>query len=41
VHLRADFPARDDVDWKRHVTLRYDPETDETVVKVLSRGGDA
>jgi L-aspartate oxidase len=41
VHLRADFSERDDVEWKRHVTLRYDPETDETVVKVLSRGGEA
>lgn len=41
VHLRADFPARDDVGWRHHVTLRYDPETDETVVKMLSRGGGA
>jgi len=41
VHLRADFPSRDDAVWKRHVTLRYDPETDETVVKMLNRGGEA
>jgi len=41
VHLRADYPASDDVGWKRHVTLRYDPETDETIVKLLKRGGDA
>lgn len=40
-HLRADFPVADDIHWKRHVTLRYDPETDDTLVKVLSRGGAA
>ncbi len=39
VHLRSDFPTSDDVRWKRHVTLRYDPDTDAAQVKVLGRGG--
>ncbi len=27
VHLRSDFPERDDARWRRHVTMRGDPVT--------------
>ncbi|NLO26639.1 MAG: L-aspartate oxidase [Actinobacteria bacterium] len=32
VHLRSDFPERDDVDWRRHSLIHRDPMTDEVVV---------
>ncbi|GAB4245570.1 MAG: L-aspartate oxidase [Thermoleophilia bacterium] len=38
VHLRSDFPERDDEHWRRHLTMKYDPETDEPLVRVLSEG---
>jgi L-aspartate oxidase len=41
VHLRSDFPDRDDVRWRRHVTLDYDPDSDSTQVRVLERLGGA
>ena len=33
VHLRADFPERDDADWRRHSLLRRDAVTGEAVVE--------
>ncbi|MCZ7662304.1 MAG: FAD-binding protein [Thermoleophilia bacterium] len=41
VHLRDDFPERDDEHWSRHVTLRYDQQTDGALVKVRSRKVDS
>jgi len=41
VHLRSDFPDRDDAAWSRHVTVRNDPQTDSTVVRVLGKGDQA
>ncbi len=32
VHLRSDFPERDDASWRRHVFIHRDPETGEPVV---------
>ena len=29
VHLRSDFPERDDTLWRRHVLIQRDPETDD------------
>jgi len=33
VHLRSDFPERDDVRWQRHSLVRWDPTTDEATVE--------
>ena len=39
VHLRADFPAVDDLNWQRHITLRLPPhEREEGVVGKVERG---
>jgi L-aspartate oxidase len=32
VHLRSDFPERDDTLWRRHVLIRRDPETGDSKV---------
>lgn len=32
VHLRSDFPERDDEHWRRHVLIHHDPETGESKV---------
>jgi L-aspartate oxidase len=32
VHLRSDFPERNDARWRRHVLIRRDPETGQPVV---------
>ena len=32
VHLRSDFPERDDADWRRHVLIERDAETGEQKV---------
>lgn len=34
VHLRSDFPERDDANWKRHVIVRDDPASGQTVVEL-------
>ncbi len=33
VHLRGDFPERDDAGWRRHSLVRRDPATNQTVVE--------
>jgi succinate dehydrogenase/fumarate reductase flavoprotein subunit len=33
VHLRSDFPERDDGRWRRHITVRRDPETGGPIVE--------
>lgn len=38
VHLRSDFPAADDLRWRRHVTLHYDQESNAAQVRVLAKG---
>jgi L-aspartate oxidase len=37
VHLRSDFPERDDEHWRRHVTIRNAPGREEAQVRVLHR----
>jgi L-aspartate oxidase len=32
VHLRSDFPGRDDAKWRRHVLIRRDPDTGESKI---------
>jgi L-aspartate oxidase len=34
VHLRSDFPDRDDANWRRHVVIRDDPSTGAPVVEL-------
>ncbi len=34
VHLRSDFPERDDGQWLRHTSVRSDPESGEPVVEL-------
>ncbi len=38
VHLRSDFPSRDDAHWRRHVAVSYDPDADDAVVEVRGVG---
>lgn len=40
VHLRQDFPEKDDEHWKRHVTLRYGEDVDTAPVRVRSTKGE-
>ena len=37
MHLRSDFPERDDEHWLRHVTVRYDPASETAVIRVLEK----
>ena len=39
VHLRSDFPERDDVKWRRHSLIHRDPMTDEVVVDASALKG--
>jgi L-aspartate oxidase len=37
VHLRSDFPDREDEHWRRHVTIKNTPGREEAQVRVLQR----
>jgi L-aspartate oxidase len=41
VHLRSDYPERDDDHWKRHIAVHRDPSTGTAVVRPSSGEGNS
>ena len=39
VHLRSDFPERDDAQWRRHITVRRDPVDGRPIVESSAMEG--